>query len=74
VDRRGLRTALTLLAQAKAHLLVRPINSLAIDSPALASQQDVDTAIAVPNTCLRDLLDPLLEVGLIGTLATIVVA
>ena len=34
----------------------------------------MDTAIAVPNPRLRDLLDPLLEVGLIGTLATIVVA
>lgn len=34
----------------------------------------MDTAIAVPNPRLRDLLDPLLEVGLIGTLATIVVS
>lgn len=56
------------------HLLVKPVNSLAIDSPAFASQQDVDTAIAVPNTCLGDLLDPLLEVDLIGALTTIVVA
>jgi hypothetical protein len=31
------------------------------------------TAIAVPNPCLRNLLDPLLEVGLIGALATIMV-
>src|SRR3546814_12371827 len=34
----------------------------------------MDTAIAVPYPRLRDLFDPLLEVGLIGALATIVVA
>jgi len=34
----------------------------------------MDTAIAVPHPRLRDLLDPLLEVGLIGALATILVA
>lgn len=47
---------------------------LAIDRPAYALKQGVDAATAIPNPCLRDLLDPVLEVGLIGALATIVVA
>ena len=36
---------------------------------AFALQQNMDTAITVPYPRLRDLFDPLLEVGLIGALA-----
>jgi hypothetical protein len=61
------------LAQLQAHLPLKPVNPLAVDRPAFASKQDMDTAIAIASPCLRDLLDPSLEVGLIGTLATIVV-
>jgi len=62
------------LAQLQTRLPVKPVNSLAVDRPAFALKQDMDTAIAVPNPRLRDLLDPLLEVGLIHAFATIVVA
>lgn len=53
---------------------ITPVNSTAVNRPAFAWQQDTDTATAIPNPPLRNLLDPLFEVGLIGALAKIVIA
>ena len=62
------------LPQLQADLLVKYVDPLAVDLPVLTPMQHMDSVIAVPNPFLRDLLYPLLEVGLIATPATIVVA
>lgn len=63
-----------LLVELKAQLLVKPIDPLAIDFPGVASKQDMDPTISIAYARFRDLLDPLFELGLLGALATIVVA
>ena len=60
--------------QLQPHLFVKPIDALSVHIPTLPAQQDMDPAIAVSNPRLRDLLDPLLQVGLIGAAALVVVA
>ena len=63
-----------LFGAAAAHLLVKPIHPLRVHIPALPPEQHMDTPIAVMHPRLGDLPHPLLQVGLIRTATTIVVA
>ncbi len=60
-------------AQGKAHLLVKPTNPLAVDVPAFASEQHMETAIAVARARFCDLLDPAPQWRLIASDRPVVV-
>lgn len=55
-----------LIAKLEIHLLVKTINSLCINGPSVALEQDVNTAVAIAHPRLADVLDPQLQSGLLA--------
>lgn len=53
-----------LVPQLQSQLLVKTINPLGIDRPAVTPQKHVNAPVAVADAGLADLLDPMLELGL----------
>lgn len=60
-----------LVAQLRVHLLVKAIDSLRIDGPAVTLQQDVNTTVAIPHPCLAYIPDLQLQFGLLATLGLV---
>ena len=56
-----------LVAELKAHLLVKAIDSLRINGPAVTLEQNMDTTVSIAHTCLADVLDLQLKFGLLAT-------
>lgn len=55
-----------LVAELKAHLLVKAIDSFRIDSPAVTPEQNMDTTVSIADTSLADVLDLQLQFGLLA--------
>ncbi len=53
-----------LVAQLQAKVLVKPVDALDVHRPALPRQKHVDAPVAIAHPRLRDLLDPLVQLGL----------
>ena len=62
------------LAQLQPQLPLKPIDTRRIHAPAFPSQQHMDTPIAVAHPRLGNLMHPFLQVGLIRSASTIMVA
>ncbi len=62
-----------LVPELETQLLVKSVDPLWIDIPALAFEQHMNPAIAVTHACLGDLLDPLDEAGLPGPSGAVVI-
>jgi len=55
-----------LIAELEVHLLVKTIDSLRVNRPAVTLEQHVHTTVAIAYPCLADVLDPQLQFGLLA--------
>jgi len=55
-----------LVAELQVHLLVKTIDSLRIDGPPVALEQDMNATITVTHPCLADVFDLQLQLGLLA--------
>lgn len=57
-----------LVPQLKSHLLVKTIDSLRINGPAVTLEKHMHAPIPITNPCLTDVLDPELQFSLLAAL------
>jgi hypothetical protein len=62
-----------LVPQLQPHLLVKTVNPLRINMPALSAEQDVNAAIAITHSGFCNLFDTFLQIGLIIAAGPIVI-